>query len=175
MPSLRQWFPFQEVHTRIPMSPLGINGLDYWLGLIMEYAIGNITVAISWSDYFTGLLDSGGIHLPQWVQMDYSLHWIQRCNCLMQGGKQYENLSEGLKLSYTAWTTSPAIGSFHFVADLPALFIIILITALVYRGMKESRNASNVMVVVKLCIILLVIAVGVFYVDMDNWTPLRQR
>jgi amino acid transporter len=88
----------------------------------------------------------------------------------MQGGKQYENLSEGLKLSYTAWTTSPAIGSFHFVADLPALFIIILITALVYRGMKESRNASNVMVVVKLCIILLVIAVGVFYVDMDNWT-----
>jgi amino acid transporter len=88
---------------------------------------------------------------------------------LMQGGKQYENF-EGLKLSYTAWTTSPAIGSFHFVADLPALFIIILITALVYRGMKESRNASNVMVVVKLCIILLVIAVGVFYVDMDNWT-----
>jgi hypothetical protein len=38
---------------------------------IMEYAIGNITVAISWSDYFTGLLESGGIHLPQWVQMDY--------------------------------------------------------------------------------------------------------
>jgi hypothetical protein len=68
-----------------------------------------------------------------------SLHWIQRCNCL-QGGKQYENLSEGLKLSYTAWTTSPAIGSFHFVADLPALFIIILITALVYRGMKEPET-----------------------------------
>jgi hypothetical protein len=42
---------------------------------------------------------------------------------LMQGGKQYENLSEGLKLSYTAWTTSPAIGSFHFVADLPAYLL----------------------------------------------------
>jgi chromate transport protein ChrA len=53
---------------------------------------------------------------------------------------------------------SPTIGSFHFVADLPALFIIIL-TALVYRGMKESRNAKCMMVVVKLCIILLVIAV----------------
>jgi hypothetical protein len=47
-------------------------------------------------------------------------------------------ISEGLKLSYTAWTTSPAIG-FHFVADLPALFIIILITALVYRGMKDPE------------------------------------
>jgi hypothetical protein len=52
MPSLRQWFPFQEVHTRIPMLPWGI---DCWIigwALIMEW---NITVAISWSDYFTGL------------------------------------------------------------------------------------------------------------------------
>jgi amino acid transporter len=57
------------------------------------------------------------------------------------------------------------------VADFPALLIIILITWLVYRGMKESRNASNLMVVVKLCIILLVIAVGAFYVDTANWHP----
>jgi hypothetical protein len=57
MPSLRQWFPFQEVHTRIPMSPLGIDGLDYWLGLNHGICNGNITVAISWSDYFTGLLE----------------------------------------------------------------------------------------------------------------------
>jgi len=63
------------------------------------------------------------------------------------------------------------LGSFHFVADLPALLIIVIITFLVYRGMKESRNASNLMVVVKLCIILLVIAVGVFYVDTANWEP----
>ena len=141
--------------------------------LIMEYAIGNITVAISWSDYFTGLLESGGIRLPQWIQMDYltASKGFDEATALMRGGKTFENLSEGLKASYTAWTTSPTIGSFHFVADLPALFIIVLITALVYRGMKESRNASNLMVVVKLCIILLVIAVGVFYVDTNNWNP----
>jgi hypothetical protein len=61
----------------------------------MEYAIGNITVAISWSDYFTGLLDSGGIHLPQWVQMDYLTSTGYRdATALMQGGKQYENLSD---------------------------------------------------------------------------------
>jgi amino acid transporter len=89
----------------------------------------------------------------------------------MQGGKSFENLSAGLQTSYTAWTTSPILGSFHFVADLPALLIIILITALVYRGMKESRNASNLMVVIKVCIVLLVIAVGVFYVDTANWHP----
>jgi amino acid transporter len=141
--------------------------------LIMEYAIGNITVAISWSDYFTGLLESGGIHLPQWVQMDYltASNGFTEAMALMQGGKTFENLDAALQSAYTAWTTAPTIGSFHFVADLPALLIIILITALVYRGMKESRNASNLMVVVKLCIILLVIAVGVFYVDTANWDP----
>jgi amino acid transporter len=60
--------PFQEVHT-ILYCLWELAWIIGW-ALIMEYAIGNITVAISWSDYFTGLLDSGGIHLPQWVQMD---------------------------------------------------------------------------------------------------------
>ena len=141
--------------------------------LIMEYAIGNITVAISWSDYFTGLLESGGLHLPQWIQMDYltASKGFEEATALMNGGKSFENLSESLQSAYTAWTTSPAIGGFHLVADLPALLIIVIITWLVYRGMKESRNASNLMVVVKLCIILLVIAVGIFYVDTANWDP----
>jgi amino acid transporter len=141
--------------------------------LIMEYAIGNITVAISWSDYFTGLLESGGLQLPQWIQMDYltASKGFHEATALMNSGKSFENLSESLQSAYTAWTTSPAIGGFHLVADLPALLIIVIITWLVYRGMKESRNASNLMVVVKLCIILLVIAVGVFYVDTANWDP----
>jgi amino acid transporter len=176
-------FAYAEFASMVPVSGsaytysyVAFGELIAWIigwALIMEYAIGNITVAISWSDYFTGLLESGGITLPQWVQMDYltASNGYRDATALMQGGKLYENLGDGLKSSYTAWTTSPTIGSFHFVADLPALFIIILITALVYRGMKESRNASNMMVVVKLCIILLVIAVGVFYVDTDNWTP----
>jgi amino acid transporter len=139
----------------------------------MEYAVGNITVAISWSDYFTGLLESGGLHLPQWVQMDYlsASNGFRDATALMQGGKSFENLSVGMQDAYVAWTTSPVLGSFHLVADLPALLIIILITALVYRGMKESRNASNLMVVIKLCIVLLVIAVGVGYVDTANWHP----
>ena len=112
-------------------------------------------------------------NLRQWIQMDYltASNGFTDATALMQGGKSFENLDAGLQDAYTAWTTSPVLGSFHFVADLPALFIIVLITALVYRGMKESRNASNLMVVVKLCVILLVIAVGVFYVDTDNWDP----
>lgn len=176
-------FAYAEFASMVPVSGsaytysyVAFGELIAWIigwALIMEYAIGNITVAISWSDYFTGLLESGGLHLPQWIQMDYltASKGFDEATALMQAGKPFENLDGGLQAAYTAWTTSPTIGSFHLVADLPALLIIIIITWLVYRGMKESRNASNVMVVVKLCIILLVIAVGVFYVDTANWDP----
>ena len=176
-------FAYAEFASMVPVSGsaytysyVAFGELIAWIigwALIMEYAIGNITVAISWSDYFTGLLETGGIHLPQWIQMDYltASNGFSDATALMQGGKSFEDLNVSLQAAYQAWTTAPVLGNFHFVADLPALFIIILITALVYRGMKESRNASNMMVVVKLCIILLVIAVGVFYVDTANWDP----
>ena len=176
-------FAYAEFASMVPVSGsaytysyVAFGELIAWIigwALIMEYSVGNITVAISWSDYFTGLLSSGGIDLPQWVQMDYltASNGFKDATALMEGGKSFENLSAGMQSAYTAWTTSPVIGSFHFVADLPALLIIVLITALIYRGMKESRNASNLMVVVKLCIVLLVIAVGIFYVDTANWHP----
>nr|WP_315156938.1 amino acid permease [uncultured Flavobacterium sp.] len=176
-------FAYAEFASMVPVSGsaytysyVAFGELIAWIigwALIMEYSVGNITVAISWSDYFTGLLSSGGIDLPQWVQMDYltASNGFKDATALMEGGKSFENLSAGMQNAYTAWQTSPVIGSFHFVADLPALLIIVLITALIYRGMKESRNASNIMVVVKVCIVLLVIAVGIFYVDTANWHP----
>ncbi|WP_264523144.1 amino acid permease [Flavobacterium sp. N502536] len=177
-------FAYAEFASMVPVSGsaytysyVAFGEIIAWVigwALIMEYSVGNITVAISWSDYFTGLLASGGIHLPQWVQMDYltASNGFNNATALMHSGKAFDNLEPALQSAYTAWTTSPVLfGSFHFVADLPALLIIILITALIYRGMKESRNASNIMVVVKLCIVLLVIAVGIFYVDTANWDP----
>lgn len=176
-------FAYAEFASMVPVSGsaytysyVAFGELIAWIigwALIMEYAIGNITVAISWSDYFTGLLESGGIHMPQWSQMDYltASNGFRNATAFMQGGKSFENLPEQLQDAYIAWTTAPTIGTFHFVADFPALLIIILITWLVYRGMKESRNASNLMVVIKLCVILLVIAVGAFYVDTANWHP----
>jgi APA family basic amino acid/polyamine antiporter len=176
-------FAYAEFASMVPVSGsaytysyVAFGELIAWIigwALIMEYGIGNITVAISWSDYFTGLLNSGGIHLPQWVQMDYltASKGYDDALALMQSGKTFENLSSATQAAHIAWTTAPTIGPFHFIADLPALMIIIFITWLVYRGMKESKNASNLMVVIKLCIILLVIAVGVFYVDTKNWDP----
>ncbi len=176
-------FAYAEFASMVPVSGsaytysyVAFGEIIAWIigwALIMEYAIGNITVAISWSDYFTGMLEGMHINLPQWIQTDYltASNGYEKAMALTQGGKPFASLDEGLQAAHTAWTTSPTIGGFHLIFDLPALFIIVLITWLVYRGMKESRNASNAMVVVKLAIILLVIAVGIFYVDTKNWSP----
>ena len=184
-------FAYAEFASMVPVSGsaytysyVAFGELIAWIigwALIMEYAIGNITVAISWSDYFTSMLESidinaigvHGIHLPQWVQMDYLTAYNGYTEVLAQqaAGRTMEQLDANLIACYDAWRTAPNLGGLHVILDLPALLIIILITWLVYRGMKESRNASNAMVVVKLAIILLVVAVGVFYVDTANWTP----
>ncbi len=176
-------FAYAEFASMVPVSGsaytysyVAFGELIAWIigwALIMEYAIGNITLAISWSDYFTGLLENLGIHLPQWIQMDYltASNGFSDAEALVQNGKAFENLPLYLQHAHKAWLTAPQIGSFHFVADIPALTIIILITWLVYRGMKESRNASNIMVIVKLAVIALVLIVGIFYVDTSNWNP----
>jgi amino acid transporter len=184
-------FAYAEFASMVPVSGsaytysyVAFGEIIAWIigwALIMEYAIGNITVAISWSDYFTGFLQSinidflniHGISLPKWIQMDYfsALNGHDEAVRLVQGGKIFSHLENNLKDAFYAWNSAPKIGGFHFVADIPALGIIVFITWLVYRGMKESKNASNFMVIVKLAIILLVIAVGIFYVDTANWDP----
>lgn len=176
-------FAYAEFASMVPVSGsaytysyVAFGEIIAWIigwSLIMEYAIGNITVAISWSDYFTGLISGLGVNVPYWMQMDYlsASKGFEEASAIIQSGKSINDLPNYLQEAYYAWSTAPQFFSFHLVADLPALFIIILITALVYRGMKESKNASNLMVIVKLAIILLVIAVGIFYVDTENWNP----
>lgn len=75
----------------------------------------------------------------------------------------------------SAWNSAPLLGNLKMIFDLPALIINILITALVYRGIKESRNFSNVMVILKLAAVILVILIGgalIFSNDLTaNWNP----
>lgn len=184
-------FAYAEFASMVPVSGsaytysyVAFGEIVAWIigwALIMEYAIGNITVAISWSDYFTNMIEGihierlglRGIYLPEWLKMDYlsASKGFQQATSLMEGGKPFELLASNLQLAHLAWVSAPTFFGFHLIADIPALFIIVLITWLVYRGIKESRNASNLMVVVKLAIILLVIGVGIFYVDTKNWSP----
>lgn len=126
--------------------------------LLMEYSIGNIYVAFSWSGYFTSLLQAIGLHLPEWLTINYKAAAAAAAAGLP---------SEGL----TAWTSAPMLGDLRIIFDLPAFSINVLITALCYVGVKESRNVSNLMVFIKMAIVLLVIVVGATLVDIDNWTP----
>lgn len=126
--------------------------------LLMEYSIGNIYVAFSWSGYFTNLLEGFNIHVPHWLTINYS-----------EAHQSFINNTPGEGLS--AWTSAPEIAGLKMIFDLPAVIINIIVTWLVYVGTKESRNASNIMVMIKLAIIVLVILVGAFYIDIDNWSP----
>lgn len=159
---------YAEFASRVPVSGsaytyayVSFGELFAWIigwALIMEYSIGNIYIAFSWSGYFTNLLETFQIHLPEWLTINY-----QSAHAAFLGNKAGEGLN--------AWQTAPMVGGLKVIFDLPAVLINILITYLVYRGTKESKNFSNVMVYIKLAIIVLVIIVGAFYIDINNWTP----
>jgi len=160
--------------------------------LLVEYAIGNIAVAISWSDYFSRLLIANGIDIPAYMTMDYlsasrgftenhtvvdaalaqgqSLDALSRLNVDQLKGVS-DQLSPAMIEAYSAWTRAPHLGNWPVILDLPALGIVFIITLLVYIGIRESKTASNIMVGIKLGIILLVIIVGAFFVKTTNWNP----
>lgn len=127
--------------------------------LIMEYSFGNIYVAFSWSDYFTSFMGRIGIHIPDFLTCSYP-----------EAKKAFFGDSENKEL-LSAWNNAPIIGNLKIILDVPALVINGLITWLVYVGVRESKNFNNIFVILKLFIILLVIAVGVAYINTDNWFP----
>ncbi|HEX8289616.1 MAG TPA: amino acid permease [Pyrinomonadaceae bacterium] len=152
--------------------------------LIVEYAIGNIAVAISWSDYFTGLLKGYGINFPLHFSMDFltAKRGFAAVQDAVQSGTTVDALTQACESAdaavscaqidgYNAWLNSPNVGGIPLVADVPALMITLIITALVYIGIRESKFASNIMTILKVGIILLVIFLGATYVQPENWSP----
>lgn len=165
--------------------------------LLVEYAIGNIAVAISWSDYFTELMAGLQVHIPAWMSTDYLTaarghdtvqEILNNAGAGMQSAVEAFQQSptvEGLKAlaanpadatkglveSFRAWEFAPDIAGMRMIFDMPALFITLLITSIVYVGIRESKRASNILVLIKMLVIVLVIGVGAFYVDTDNWSP----
>lgn len=127
--------------------------------LIMEYSFGNIYVAFSWSDYFTSFMERIGVHIPDYFTCSYT-----------EAKKAVLNNSTNAEL-INAWKSAPVIGNLRIIVDIPALVINGLITWLCYQGIKESKNFNNFFVLLKLFVILLVIAVGVAYVNTGNWFP----
>lgn len=141
--------------------------------LIMEYAVGNIAVAISWSDYFTHLLGGIGIHFPTYLSVDYlsAFRGYHTAITQLSHGATLNSLADNIRESYIAWGQAPHIGDFRLIANIPAFGIVVFITYLVYIGIYETKMASNIMVLLKVAILLVVIGVGSFYIDPKNWTP----
>jgi basic amino acid/polyamine antiporter, APA family len=166
-------FCYSEFASRIPVAGsaytyayASFGELFAWIigwALIMEYSIGNIYVAYSWSDYFTSFLDRVGIHLPQYLSTSY----MEAKHAIEAGTTKADVLD--------AWNNSPTVGSLRIIFDMPAIIINLLITYLVYRGVKESKNFSNAMVVLKLAVVFLIIVVGGALVMSNgltsNWLP----
>ena len=177
-------FAYAEFASLVPVSGsaytysyVAFGELFAWVigwALIMEYAIGNIVVAISWSDYFTNLLNGiNGVHIPEWLTMDYftAKEGYELIHNQLENGTSFEIVKNSQEFEkYLAYINAPNIG-FPLVFDVFALMITFLITALVYRGINESRKASNIMVILKVAVVLLVIIIGSFYVNTENWNP----
>lgn len=165
---------YSEFASRIPVSGsaytyayASFGELFAWIigwALLMEYSIGNIYVAFSWSDYFTSLLQQLGFHIPDYLTTSY-----------FEGKKAFESNIQGDSLQ--AWKNAPIFFDIRFIVDLPALLINIFITYLVYIGVKESKNMSNLMVYIKMFIVFLIILLGFFFIFsrdlVANWQPLN--
>jgi APA family basic amino acid/polyamine antiporter len=179
-------FCYAEFASMIPISGsaytyayASFGELIAWIigwDLLLEYAIGNIAIAISWSDYFTGFLSGFGLRIPEYITMDFltASRGHDAVQQLLAKGQTVAQIfmdRPELKEAYNAWTTAPVLGSIHLIADLPALLITVLTTCLIYIGIRESRNANNFMVVLKLLVVLAVIAIGFFYINPNNWSP----
>ena len=141
--------------------------------LIIEYAVGNVAVAISWSGYFQELLRSVGIHFPGWLGIDYRTA-AQASAQLAEaraGGSDLEAIGVAVQRAAEALDQAPRIFGIPIVFNVPAFLIIMLITCVLVVGIRESAWFNTSMVVLKLAIIGFFVSVGAFYVSPENWTP----
>lgn len=170
-------FCYSDFASRIPVAGsaytyayASFGELFAWIigwALVMEYSIGNIYVSYSWSDYFTSFLDKMGMHVPSYLCTSYKeVH-----DAILNKTTNPELLD--------AWKNAPMVGSMKMILDAPAFLINIMITALAYIGIKESKNLSNLLVLLKLAIVLLIIVIGGYLVFSGglsfNWMPINEH
>ncbi len=162
---------YAEFAARVPVagsaytySYVSIGEIVAWIigwALIMEYAIGNVVVSISWSSYFVNMVEGLGIDFPAWLASDP-----------VTAKALYEHaIATGAPTEGLAWTTAPMIGNQHVILNLPAFVIVVLITVLAYIGIRESKKSANFMVGLKLVVLAIIVLIGIFYINTDNWNP----
>jgi basic amino acid/polyamine antiporter, APA family len=122
--------------------------------LILEYAVGNVAVAISWGDYFTTLLRGVGLSLPEWLTTGYR-------TALLSSNPDIHGLLQA----------APHVLGVPVLVNVPAFGIVMFITWLLLRGARESSRANNVMVIIKLVALALFIGVGITHITPANYVP----
>lgn len=176
---------YAEFASRIPVSGsaytysyVAFGELAAWVigwALILEYSIGNIVVAISWSSYFNNLLvHLFHIHLPDWMIIDPMTAknaFVESTAALASGADLSAKQIESYQFAINAYNSAPMIGNTKIFFNLPAFIIVALVTWLAYIGIKESKKSANFMVYFKVAVILFVIVAGAFFVDTNNWRP----
>ncbi|MFA5618866.1 MAG: amino acid permease [Weeksellaceae bacterium] len=175
---------YAEFASRIPVagsaytySYVAFGEIIAWIigwALILEYSIGNIVVAISWSSYFNNLLVHFNIHLPDWMLIDpvtAKNAFLESTAALNSGELLSPDKISAYEFAINAYNSAPMLGETKIFFNLPALIIVILITWLAYIGIKESKKTANFMVYFKVAVIIFVIVAGAFFVDTNNWRP----
>ena len=132
--------------------------------LIIEYAVGNIAVAISWAGHFRELLQHFGIGLPAWMTVDYRTAY-QAAEALAAG-----STDPGVAHLASAVSGAPNLFGFPIIINIPAVAIVALITVILVYGIRESANANSLMVLVKMGIVLFFIVIGAFFIQGENYT-----
>src|SRR5205809_552009 len=122
--------------------------------LILEYAVGNVAVAISWGDYFKSLLNGFGVHLPDWITTGYR-------TALLSPDPKIHGLLD----------SAPHLAGIPILVNLPAFLIVGLITWLLLLGVRESARTNNVLVVIKLVVLGLFIIAGLSHIEPTNYHP----
>jgi APA family basic amino acid/polyamine antiporter len=122
--------------------------------LMLEYAVGNVAVAISWGDYFNTLVRSVGVDLPAWLTTGYR-------TALLSSNPDIHGLLN----------TAPNLAGIPILVNLPAFGIVMLVTWLLLRGARETATANTIMVVIKLVVLALFIGVGMMNINTTNYTP----
>ena len=127
--------------------------------LILEYAVGNMAVAASWSQYFLRFCDSVfGLKFPLWAVTDYKTAQ----GVIGKGGAALADFSS---------TTLPVLFGHHIALNLPAFIIVALVTVLLVYGIRESAHANTGIVIIKVAVVVFVIAFGAHMVNPSNWVP----
>lgn len=183
---------YAEFASRVPIAGsaytyayVTFGELIAWIigwALILEYAIGNIVVAISWSGYFNNLLEGGtrwfhangfpnvDITLPAWLTVDpgTARSAYEQVQASLAKG---EALTPSLEFARNAWEGAPVFNGSKMFINLPAFLIVCLITCITYVGIRESKKSTNAMVIFKIVVIIFVIILGAFSVNPHNWSP----